>query len=174
MATMDRRIKVSELRRFCESILVKVGVSQEDAFIIADSLIFANLRGIDSHGIIRFPFYLKRLVEGETKITPTIQKIHETTAAILLDGDELRKHLFPDSGYSQEDRERNTMFTARIAALLEEQGFIPIVAKISGRKKWRQEARKLFKSSKLVYVEGGTVWDDNPYEEPDAEELKDA
>ena len=91
--------------------------------------------------------------------------------SVLLDGDNLRKY-FP-TGFSDEEREKLNMTTARIAALLEEQGFIPIVAKISGRKKWRQEARKLFKKSKLIYMEGGTVWDDNPYEEPDAEELAD-
>ena len=89
---------------------------------------------------------------------------------VLLDGDHLREH-FP-SGFSPEERESLIMTTARIAALLEDQGFTVIVAKISGRKKWRQEARKLFKKSKLIYVPGGTTWPDNPYEVPDREELE--
>jgi len=64
-----------------------VGLSLEDALIITDSLLFANLRGIDSHGIIRFPFYLKRLVEGGTKKKPHIKKIREKGGLILVDGD---------------------------------------------------------------------------------------
>jgi LDH2 family malate/lactate/ureidoglycolate dehydrogenase len=64
-----------------------VGLSLEDASIITDSLLFANLRGIDSHGIIRFPFYLKRLVEGGTKKKPQIKNIREKRGSILVDGD---------------------------------------------------------------------------------------
>jgi len=64
-----------------------VGLSLEDTTIITDSLLFANLRGIDSHGIIRFPFYLKRLVEGGTKKKPHIKKIREKGGLILVDGD---------------------------------------------------------------------------------------
>jgi len=84
---MEIRLKEEELRRFCENILKKVGLSSADAFTVTDSLLFANLRGIDSHGIIRFPFYLKRLVEKGTKKKPQIKKIREKGGLILVDGD---------------------------------------------------------------------------------------
>lgn len=84
---MEINIKEQELRKFCENICLKVGLSQEDTFTFVDSLIFANLRGIDSHGIIRFPPYVKRLVEGGAKINPQIKKIKEESSMILLDGD---------------------------------------------------------------------------------------
>jgi LDH2 family malate/lactate/ureidoglycolate dehydrogenase len=45
---MDIKVGASELRRFCENILKKIGLSQDDAFTVADSLLFCNLRGIDS------------------------------------------------------------------------------------------------------------------------------
>ena len=61
---LDTRIKSDKLRDFAINVGIKVGLSSVDAFSLADSLVFANLRGIDSHGIIRLPFYLKRL---ETK-----------------------------------------------------------------------------------------------------------
>jgi LDH2 family malate/lactate/ureidoglycolate dehydrogenase len=80
-------IKEQELRKFCENICLKVGLSQKDAFIFVDSLLFANLRGIDSHGIMRFPPYVKRLVDGGAKINPQIKKIKEESSMILLDGD---------------------------------------------------------------------------------------
>jgi LDH2 family malate/lactate/ureidoglycolate dehydrogenase len=84
---MEIRIGEQSLRRFCENIFLKVGLSQEDAFIVADSLIFSNIRGIDSHGIVRLPFYVQRLREEGTKLKPRIQKIKERAASVLLDGD---------------------------------------------------------------------------------------
>ena len=84
---MPIKVRVSELRRFCENILKKTGLSQFDAFTIADSLLFCNLRGIDSHGIMRFPIYLQRLKEGGTKLKPKISILKEKPASVLLDGD---------------------------------------------------------------------------------------
>lgn len=84
---METKLKEQNLRRFCENVFVKLGLSREDAFIVADSLIFANLRGIDSHGIIRFPFYVQRLKEGGTKAKPRIKVIKEKAASALIDGD---------------------------------------------------------------------------------------
>ncbi|TET29974.1 Ldh family oxidoreductase [Candidatus Aerophobetes bacterium] len=84
---MEIKLQEQKLRRFCENILSKVGLSQENAFIVTDSLLFANLRGIDSHGIMRFPFYVERLREGGTKTKPRIKKIKEKAASVLLDGD---------------------------------------------------------------------------------------
>ena len=58
---MTVKIKSEILNYFCKNVLLKAGLSKEDASTVAESLLFANLRGIDSHGIIRFPFYLKRV-----------------------------------------------------------------------------------------------------------------
>jgi len=88
---------------------------------------------------------------------------------VILDGDDVRKH-FP-TGFTDEDRERHIMHIAKIAALLEAQGVDVIIALVSPKKEWRQKARKLFKKSKLIYMEGGTLWKNTTYEEPDAEEL---
>ena len=38
-----------DLRAFCEECFIKVGVSEEHAKLIADHLIMASLRGVDSH-----------------------------------------------------------------------------------------------------------------------------
>lgn len=84
---MEIKLREQRLRIFCENILGKVGLSGEDAFTVTDSLLFANSRGIDSHGIMRFPFYVQRLKEGGTKAKPRIKKIKEKTASVLLDGD---------------------------------------------------------------------------------------
>jgi len=84
---MSIKLDPNKLQKFMQNILVKVGMKNHDANIVSDSLVFANLRGIDSHGVIRFPFYLKRLIDGGTNIQPKIKIIYESAASILLDGD---------------------------------------------------------------------------------------
>lgn len=48
------------LRIFSQEVMMKMGASKEDAYLVADNLVTSNLRGIDSHGVGR----LKRYVEG--------------------------------------------------------------------------------------------------------------
>jgi len=93
----------------------------------------------------------------------------EGQAVLILDGDDVRDH-FP-CGFSDEQRRQNIMRIAHIAAIAEKQNIVVICALISPRKRWRQEARKLFKESKLIYLDGGTLWKGTTYEEPDEEEL---
>ncbi len=57
---MTNLIHHSELLKFSQNVLIKLNVSTEDAFFVADNLVKSNLRGIDSHGVGR----LKRYVDG--------------------------------------------------------------------------------------------------------------
>jgi len=84
---MDIKVGENDLRKYCENICVKLGLSQLDAFNLADSLIFANLRGIDSHGIMRFPSYVKRIIKGGCRVNPQIKIIREDPSVTLIDGD---------------------------------------------------------------------------------------
>ena len=68
---MEIKIKEQDLRTFCEEICFKLGLPKEHIYDLVDSLIFANLRGIDSHGIMRLPSYIRRLTAGGVK---SIQK----------------------------------------------------------------------------------------------------
>ena len=57
MEDTGRRFDSSKLSEFCVRVLEKVGVSRENAQIVAGSLLAANLRGVDTHGITRLPIY---------------------------------------------------------------------------------------------------------------------
>ena len=81
------RAKAEDLKKFCSEVLEKVGVSPEDAEIISDSLVKSDLMGVNSHGLIRFPFYIERMVKGGTKVDPEIKVLSETAAIASLDGD---------------------------------------------------------------------------------------
>lgn len=45
----------TDLTRFARAVFESAGVSPDNAAIWADTLIWANLRGVDSHGALRIP-----------------------------------------------------------------------------------------------------------------------
>jgi L-2-hydroxycarboxylate dehydrogenase (NAD+) len=64
-----------DLTQLATSIFVHEGLSQSDAQIVAESLVAADLRGVDTHGVARIPSYVerfpKRLVEPRPRIVVT-------------------------------------------------------------------------------------------------------
>jgi len=74
------------LRRFCEQVLVRLGVPEEDARVTTDVLVVADLRGIDSHGVARLGRYVGGLKDGYMKPKDASRIIKETKATALMDG----------------------------------------------------------------------------------------
>ena len=58
---MTVNIDHKDLWRFVSKLFNAAGVSAEDADMVADVLIKAELRGIKSHGVSRIPIYIKRI-----------------------------------------------------------------------------------------------------------------
>lgn len=71
-------------RAFASSLFEAHGVSPTDASTIADNLVSADLRGVDSHGINRIPSYLKRVRQGvlDPKAQPTLSQITPVVAHV--------------------------------------------------------------------------------------------
>jgi LDH2 family malate/lactate/ureidoglycolate dehydrogenase len=59
-----KRYPPIEVQKLVESIAVAAGVSQDDAVILADSLVDADLRGISTHGVSRLNIYIRRIQKG--------------------------------------------------------------------------------------------------------------
>ena len=57
-----------ELFRFIREALEGKGARPEDAAVVADGLVWANLRGIDGHGVSRLPLYLRMIERGEIDV----------------------------------------------------------------------------------------------------------
>ncbi|KYH30681.1 Ldh family oxidoreductase [Neomoorella mulderi] len=76
-----------ELSTFTIKVLEKVGVNAENASLVADTLIQAELRGVESHGVVRLPLYVKRILQGGTKANPCLKKVAEGPATAIIDGD---------------------------------------------------------------------------------------
>ncbi len=58
------RIAAAALRTFYYDLLRTVNTPEEEAGITADALIDADLRGLDTHGALRIPLYLKAAKRG--------------------------------------------------------------------------------------------------------------
>ena len=70
------------LRTYCQKLFQTQGVPEDEAFLVADCLVEADLCGIDSHGIARVDIYLKRL--EEKVVNPVCElKIEQEHAASL-------------------------------------------------------------------------------------------
>ncbi len=62
-------------------------VPSADARKVAEGLIWADLRGIDSHGMIRLSSYVRRLDNGVVNPRPDIRVTRETPAVAVVDAD---------------------------------------------------------------------------------------
>ena len=61
----DIRVDHAELLRFFTDIFAAKGMSADGAATLAEVLVWANLRGVDSHGAMRIPSYLDQIRKGE-------------------------------------------------------------------------------------------------------------
>ncbi|MFY0591311.1 Ldh family oxidoreductase [Roseivirga sp.] len=83
MATYSHEV----LHNFAQSVFKKIGCSPEDAKIASDTLLSADLRGVDSHGVARLSGYIRLWEKGRINPTPAIKIVHETPSTAVVDGD---------------------------------------------------------------------------------------
>jgi len=74
------------LIEFATRLLTAGGVGGEEAGLITGSLVGANLRGYDSHGVMRIPQYLNQIEKGEIVPGAQFEVLHETPALMTTDG----------------------------------------------------------------------------------------
>ncbi|MCY7309919.1 MAG: Ldh family oxidoreductase [Chitinophagaceae bacterium] len=72
---------------FTKSVFIKMGCSNEHADTATQSLLSADLRGIDSHGVARLSGYVRLWEVKRINATPDIKIIHETPSTAVVDGD---------------------------------------------------------------------------------------
>jgi ureidoglycolate dehydrogenase (NAD+) len=75
-----------ELARFIREALTANGASAADAGAVADGLVWANLRGVDGHGVSRLPSYLNMIERGEIDLKARPRLLHDRAATFVLDG----------------------------------------------------------------------------------------
>lgn len=75
------------LKDYTTRLFEKMGCPTQDAEIIADVLIAAELRGIPSHGLMRVKDYFLMVDAGRINVNPKVKVIHETPSTATVDGD---------------------------------------------------------------------------------------
>jgi len=80
-------IAASRLEVLATRIFAALGVPDGDAAWVGRLLVRANLRGHDSHGVIRIPQYVGSIRKGETNPRPALRVLAETPTTAIVDGD---------------------------------------------------------------------------------------
>lgn len=78
-------ISAETLQRHCQGVLTRAGLRDPHAALVAESLVFADLRGVASHGVVRLRSYLDRVGAGAMEMDPDMELVRDNPASALLD-----------------------------------------------------------------------------------------
>ena len=83
--------------------------------------------------------------------------------SVILDADHFRKYL--DFGYTDAGRIQNQTTLAAFAKMLEDQGYVVIIAAVSPVREIRRRLQKQFAECLEIQMPFGTLWEGTTYEE---------
>lgn len=75
------------LRELVGGIFQKHGMSAAHAALTADVLVWADQRGMGTHGVMRAPQYVRFIGKGDLNPRPSMKTLERGAAAVLLDAD---------------------------------------------------------------------------------------
>lgn len=81
----QKQVSIESLSQVVIDVLTRVGVSKEDADIILDTILFANRRGVATHGVERLPLYVHKIASGHYNPKNEIEVLADNAAYALLD-----------------------------------------------------------------------------------------
>jgi ureidoglycolate dehydrogenase (NAD+) len=79
-------VRADALRQHCAGVLRGHGVPAADADAVADNLVEADLRGVDSHGANLLALYVSRLASGAIPPEAEVTVVRDDGSTVLLDG----------------------------------------------------------------------------------------
>lgn len=84
---MDQLFTYEQLSTFAKNIFLKIGCTLQDAITATETLLSADLRGVDSHGVARLSGYVRLWEVQRVNSNPKIKIIYETPSTAVVDGD---------------------------------------------------------------------------------------
>ncbi len=78
--------RAEQLKTLTASIFHSLGAPLDDANLVSELLVEANLSGFDSHGVIRLPIYARGIKQGAVQPGAEITLVKETASTAILDG----------------------------------------------------------------------------------------
>ena len=82
-----RMVRADRLRPLVRSLFTAVGVPDADAETVAEVLVEADLRGVESHGTTRVAGYVSMITGGLLNPKPTVELVRDTPSTAMLEGD---------------------------------------------------------------------------------------
>jgi LDH2 family malate/lactate/ureidoglycolate dehydrogenase len=80
-----RAVGAAELTAAVVAILAGAGVRREDAAVVAEDLVAADLEGVASHGVMLVPMYLDRFLAGSISRLSAGKVVSERGGAVVVD-----------------------------------------------------------------------------------------
>jgi LDH2 family malate/lactate/ureidoglycolate dehydrogenase len=84
---MAQLLDAAELTARVARTFETLDVPSEDARIVAEHLVEADLRGVHSHGVIRVPTYVAGIKAGRINPRPNIEVVEDHGGQMVMDGD---------------------------------------------------------------------------------------
>ncbi|MEM9441491.1 MAG: Ldh family oxidoreductase [Pseudomonadota bacterium] len=90
---MTDPVQAHDLQAFLIRVFGALGVPEDDARIVADMMVDADMLGYDTHGVFRLRQYVNRLRDGGCNPTAAVRIVTESMATAVIDGDNGLGHL---------------------------------------------------------------------------------
>ncbi|MBP7691561.1 MAG: Ldh family oxidoreductase [Anaerolineales bacterium] len=88
MAENEILVRAEDLEPFVDELFRRAGLAADDAAFSARCLVDTNLWGIDSHGVLRLPDYVKRLRKRAINPQPQSKLLRGSQGLEVIDGDD--------------------------------------------------------------------------------------
>ena len=76
-----------KLKQFSSQVFKAAGATADEAPIVSDALVNANLAGHDSHGVIRIPEYVRWMEQKLVTIGAHARVVRESDSFAVVEGD---------------------------------------------------------------------------------------
>lgn len=83
----EERVDADKLLALVTAIFARCGMDQPNATLLADSLVYADLGGIHSHGVLRVPEYVQKLTLEGVNPRGRPRVVRDSGACLVVDGD---------------------------------------------------------------------------------------
>jgi len=81
------RVSPQRLQEFVSAVFRNVGLSSEDADLLAHLLTLTDLRGVSNHGTVQIATYIRQFRKGQLNPRPDVRLISESSTILIADGD---------------------------------------------------------------------------------------
>jgi LDH2 family malate/lactate/ureidoglycolate dehydrogenase/quinol monooxygenase YgiN len=87
-APQERKVAAEDLLALATDVFTRAGTAPDEARVVANALVEADLRGMQSHGVLRIPIYVEKIRAGGFRAGHRGTIVRESAGTALLDGED--------------------------------------------------------------------------------------